>query len=99
VPGAPLLTAYVPAAAAVLKQVRGDAKANEHQAALRRPGVLPLAGKAVTGGALFSRRHFAQQVRDRGGDYLPVAKDNQPELAAAIRAALHDGADFSRLPA
>jgi len=99
VPGVHLLTAYVPAAAAVLRQVRVDAKTNEHKAALRLLGVLPLAGKVVTGDAMFTHRDFAQAVRDRGGDYLLIVKDNQPELAAAIHAALHDDADFSPLPA
>jgi hypothetical protein len=99
VPGAHLLTAYVPAAAAVLKQLRVGAKTNEHKAALRLLGVPPLAGKVVTGDAMCTHRDFAQAVRDRGGDYILIAKDNQPELAAAIRAAMHGDADFSPLPA
>jgi DDE_Tnp_1-associated/Transposase DDE domain len=99
VPGVHLLSAYVPAAAAVLKQARVDAKTNEHKAALRLLGVLPLAGKVVTGDAIFTHRDFAQEVRDRGGDYLLIVKDNQPQLKAPIQAALHDDADFSPLPA
>jgi hypothetical protein len=99
VPGAHLLTAYVPAAAAVLKQIRVDGKTNEHKAALRLLGVLPLAGKVVTGDAMFTHRDFAQEVRDRGGDYILMVKDNQPELKAQIQAALHEDADFSPLPA
>jgi hypothetical protein len=99
VPAAHLLTAYVPAAAAVLRQMRVDAKTNEHKAALRLLGVLPLEGKVVTGDAMFTHRDFAQAVRDRGGDYILVVKDNQPELVAAIRSALHGDADFSPLPA
>jgi hypothetical protein len=99
VPGSHLLTAYVPAAAAVLKQIRVDAKTNEHKAGLRLLGVLPLAGKVVTADAMFTHRDFAQEVRDRGGDYILIAKDNQPELKAQIQAALHDDADFSPLPA
>jgi hypothetical protein len=97
-PGAHLLAAYVPAAAAVLQQVRVDAKTNEHKAALRLLGVLPLAGKVVSGDAMFTHRDFARAVRDGGGDYLLVVKDNQPELKAQIQAALHDDADFSPLP-
>jgi hypothetical protein len=99
VPAAHLLTAYVPAAAAVLKQIRVDAKSNEHKAALRLLGVLPLAGKVVTADAMFTHRDFAQEVRDQGGDYILVVKDNQPELKAHIQAALHDDAAFSPLPA
>ena len=97
VPGVHLLTAYVPAA--VLKQVRVDAKTNEHKAALKLLGVLPVHGKVVTGDAMFTHRDFAQEVRDQGGDYLLIVKDNQPELKAQIQAALYDDADFSPLPA
>lgn len=99
VPGAHLLTAYVPAAAAVLKQLRVDAKTNEHKAALRLLGVLPLAGKVVTGDAMFTHRDVAEAIRERGGDYLLIVKDNQPELKAQIQTALHDDADLSPLPA
>jgi hypothetical protein len=98
VPGAHLLTAYVPAAAAVLKQLRVDAKTNEHKAALQLLGVLPLPGKVVTGDAMFTHRDFAAAIRDGGGDYPLMVKDNQPELKAQIQAALHDDADFSPLP-
>jgi hypothetical protein len=99
VPGAHLLTAYVPAAAAVLKQVRVDGKTNEHKAALRLLGVLPLAGKVVTGDARFTHKDVAEEIRAGGGDYLLVVKDNQPGLKAHIEAALHGDADFSPLPA
>lgn len=99
VPGVHLLTAYVPAAAAVLKQIRVDGKTNEHKVGLRLLGILPLAAKVVTADAMFTHRDFAQEVRDGGGDYLLIVKDNQPELKAQIQAALHDDADFSPLPA
>ena len=89
----------MPAAAAVLKQIRVDAKTNEHKAALRLLGVLPLQGKVVSGDAMFTHRDFARAVRDGGGDYLLFAKDNQPELKAQIEAALHGDAAFSPLPA
>jgi hypothetical protein len=99
VPGAPLLTAYVPAAAAVRKQLRVDARTNEHKAALKLLGVLPLRGKVVTGDARFTHRDGAAAIRRGGGDYRLIVKDNQPELKAQIQAALHDPADFSPLPA
>jgi hypothetical protein len=99
VPGVHLLTAYVPAAAAVLKQLRVDAKTNEHKAALKLLGVLPLQGKVVSGDAIFTHRDLAQEVRAGGGDYLLTVKDNQPELKAQIQAALHEDAAFSPLPA
>ena len=98
VPGVHLLTAYVPAAAAVLKQIRVDAKTNEHKAALKLLGVLPLKDKVVSVDAMFTHRDFAQEVRDQGGDYILTVKDNQPELKAQIQAALDDDAAFSPLP-
>ena len=99
VPGVHLLAAYAPGADAVLAQLRVDAKTNEHKAALQLLGVLPLAGKVVTGDAMFTHRDVAQEVRQREGDYILIVKDNQPELKAQIQAALHDDAAFSPLPA
>ena len=95
VPGLHLLAAFAPRGAAVLGQLRVDAKTNEHKAALRLLGVLPLAGKVVTGDAMFTHRDVAQKVRDEGGDYLLFVKDNQADLKAAIESALHGDADFS----
>jgi hypothetical protein len=98
-PAVHLLSAFIPAAAAVIGQMRVDAKTNEHKAALRLLGVLPLAGKVVTADAMFTHRDVAQMIRQQGGDYLLIVKDNQTELKEAIRAALHDDAAFSPLPA
>jgi predicted transposase YbfD/YdcC len=97
-PGIHLLAAFAPEGAAVLGQLRVEAGTNEHKAALRLLGVLPLGGKVVSGDAMFTHRDFARAVRDGGGDYLLVVKDNQPELKAQIEAALHGDADFSPLP-
>ena len=98
-PGVHLLAAYAPAAKAVLAQIRVDAKTNEHKAALKLLGILPLEGKVVTGDAMVTHRDVAQAIRDGGGDYLLIVKDNQPALRAAIESALHGDADFSPLPA
>jgi hypothetical protein len=98
-PGAHLLSAFIPSAGAVIGQLRVDAKTNEHKAALRLLGVLPLEGKVVTGDAMFTHRDVAQTIRERGGDYVLIVKDNQPELKAQIESALHGDADFSPLPA
>jgi hypothetical protein len=98
-PGVHLLAAYVGAAAAVIAQMRVDAKTNEHKAALELLGVLPLRGKVVTGDAMFTHRDVAQKVIDAGGDYVLMVKDNQPELKEQIVSALHGDGDFSPLPA
>jgi hypothetical protein len=60
--------------------VRVDAKTNEHKAALRLLGILPLEGKVVVGDAIFCRRQLAERITARDGDYLFVVKDNQRGL-------------------
>jgi predicted transposase YbfD/YdcC len=45
---------------------------------------LPLAGRLVTGDALYCQRAFCTRVRAAGGDYLVTVKENQPTLHAAI---------------
>lgn len=98
-PGVHLLAAYAPQAAAVLGQLRVDAKTNEHKAALRLLGILPpLQGAVVTADAMFTHRDVCDAIRDRGGDYLLPVKDNQATLQADIRTALEEGADVSPLP-
>jgi len=86
VPGQHLVAVYAPAVEAVLAQVRVDAKTNEHKAALQLLGMIPLADKVVVGDALFCQRDLAEQVVTAGGDYVLVAKDNQPGLRADIAA-------------
>ena len=63
-----------------------DAKTNEHKAALQLLGVLPVHGKVVIGDAMFCQGDLAEQVVETGGDYVLIAKDNQPGLAADVRA-------------
>ena len=43
-------------------------------------GRVPLAGRVVTGDALYCQRGLCQQILDAGGDYLVVVKANQPDL-------------------
>jgi hypothetical protein len=86
VPGQHLLAAYAARAQAVLAQVKVEASTNEHKAALRLLGILPLAGRVVVGDAIFCQRDLAAQVRQQGGDYVLLVKDNQEGLAADIAA-------------
>lgn len=86
IPGQHLVAAYAPQAEAVLAQVRVDAKTNEHKAALRLLGILPLAGKVVLGDAIFCQRDLAEEILAAGGDYVFVAKDNQPRLVVDVAA-------------
>ncbi len=85
-PGVHLLSAYAPAAKAVLAQLRVDAKTNEHKAALELLGVLPLAGKVVTGDAMFTHRDVCAAVIEGGGGYVLPVKEDQPTLARDIAA-------------
>lgn len=98
VPGVHLLSAFVPAAAAVLAQIRVAATTNEHKAALQLLDMLPVQGKVLTGDAMFTHRDVAGRICLGGGDYVLIAKDNQTELKAQIQAALDDDAAFSPLP-
>lgn len=88
VPGHHLVAAYAVQAAAVLAQVRVDAKTNEHKAALQLLGIVPVQGRIVTGDAIFCQRDLCQKILDEGGDYVFTVKDNQPSLAIDIRAGL-----------
>ena len=86
-PGVHLVSAYAPDVKAVLAQLRVDAKTNEHKAALELLGVLPLAGKVITGDAMFTHRDVCAEVIEGGGDYVLPAKENQPTLCRDIAAA------------
>ena len=41
---------------------------------------LPLAGRLVTGDALYCQRELCAQIREAGGDYLLIVKANQRRL-------------------
>ncbi len=88
VPGHHLVAVYAPAAQAVLAQLRVDAKTNEHKAALELLGIVPVKGCIVSGDAAFCQRDFCEKVIDKGGDYILIAKDNQPGLANDVAAGL-----------
>ncbi len=70
----------------VLSQVRVDAKTNEHKAALALLRTLVLEGRVITGDAMFCQREVCQEIRDGGGHYFFVVKDNQPTLKESITA-------------
>jgi len=96
VPGQHLVAAYDGEAAAVLGQLRVDAKTNEHKAALELLGILPVKGNVVTGDAAFCQRDLCEKVIGQGGHYVLAVKDNQPSLAADIAAGLAFGAEKRR---
>jgi hypothetical protein len=70
-----------------LKLVLGEcrsAQGADLAAALALLQGLPLEGRVVTADAGLLQREVVQTVLGRGGDYLGVVKENQPELKAAV---------------
>ena len=61
-----------------------DAKTNEIPVAAQVLRGLVLEGRVFTMDALLTQRALAQQIVDGGGDYVMVAKGNQPTLEADI---------------
>ncbi len=70
----------------VLSQMEVDGKTNEITAAPQLLETIVLKGRIVTGDALLCQREICQKIIDRGGHYLLVVKDNQPDLKNAIAA-------------
>ena len=100
VPGVHLLAAFATADAAVLGQLEVAKTTNEHKAALRLLGVLPLAGKIVTADAMFTHTDVCDTITDAGADYVLAVKDNQEQLRQDIEALFEgDGTAFSPAPA
>jgi predicted transposase YbfD/YdcC len=79
-----LLAAYLPAEGIVLMQVAVASGENELSAAPRVLQSLDLRGKVVMGDAMFTQRQLSVQIVEAGGDYIWLAKDNQPSLREAI---------------
>ena len=63
---------------------------NEIVAAMALIKELPLEGAVITGDAIFCQREICRHIRDAGGHYLFVVKDNQPELKASIAESFGD---------
>jgi hypothetical protein len=70
----------------VLSQSRVDVKTNEHKGAFELLERLVLEGRVITGDAMFCQRDLCQEIRDRGGHYFFVVKENQPTLKESIAA-------------
>ena len=82
--GVHLLAAYLPDECLMRMQVQVDAKTNEITAAPKLLKSLDLRGKIVMGDALHTQRAISLQSVEAGGDYVWLAKDNQPKLRADI---------------
>ena len=86
---------FAPRVRAVLGQIRVDAKTNEHKAALRLLGIVPVAGKIITGDAIFCQTEVTEVLAQQGAEYILHVKDNQPTLKQEIAALLDPTATFS----
>jgi len=83
--GLHLLACYVPGEGWVWLQVEVTRIENEIPAALRLVKTLDLRGKIVSGDALLAQRTLSLEIVRRGGEYVWLIKDNQPETLAAIQ--------------
>lgn len=83
--GLHLLACYVPGEGWVWMQIEVTQVENEIPAAVRLVKTLDLRGKIVSGDALLAQRTLSLEIVRRGGDYLWLIKDNQPETLAAIQ--------------
>jgi predicted transposase YbfD/YdcC len=66
-------------------EVPVDRKTNEITVMSELLNLLVVDGYLITVDALLTQREIAQEITTRGGDYLMVVKDNQPQLAEDIR--------------
>lgn len=83
--GVHLVAAYLPQVGCVLAELAVSSKANELTVAPTLLAQLDLAGRVVTGDALFAQRNLSAQIVAAGGDYLWTVKANQPALLDEIR--------------
>jgi predicted transposase YbfD/YdcC len=83
-PGAHLLSALAHQVGVTFAQHAVDDKTNEITAVGTILEQLVLEGRIVTMDALLTQRHVAQTIVDKGGDYVMIVKDNQPQLRADI---------------
>lgn len=70
----------------LLSQMLVEGKTNEIPAGPELLQTVPLEGRIVTADAMHCQRETCQQIRDRGGHYLLVVKDNQHELYETLHA-------------
>ncbi|MHB0878860.1 MAG: ISAs1 family transposase [Anaerolineae bacterium] len=82
--GLHLLVAYMPEEGIVLLQVPAGQKTNEIGVAPLLLEGLDLRGKIVAADALHTQRALSAQILAAGGEYLWLAKNNQPTLRTDI---------------
>jgi predicted transposase YbfD/YdcC len=83
--GVYLLAAYLPAEGLVLMEVEVAGKGSEIPAAPQLLKCIDLREKVVMGDALHTQREVSIQIVEAGGDYIWLAKGNQPQIEGDIR--------------
>ena len=83
--GVYLLAAYLPAEGLVLMEVELAGKGSEIPAAPKVLKSIDLREKVVMGDALHTQRDVSIQIVEAGGDYIWLAKGNQPQIEEDIR--------------
>jgi predicted transposase YbfD/YdcC len=83
--GTYLLAAYLPKQGIVLMEVAIEGKGSEIPGALKVLKSIDLRGMVVMGDALHTQRQASIQVVVEGGDYIWLAKGNQPQMEENIR--------------
>ena len=79
------VNAVLAGAGLVLGQRATAEKSNEKTAIPELLATLALEGCIVTIDAMGTQANIAQDIRNRGADYILALKDNQPTLAASVR--------------
>lgn len=92
-----LIAALDQASGCVLSQTKVDEKTNEHKAAPELLKSLVLEGRVIVADAIFCQKDLCQRIRDGGGHYFVVVKDNQPQLKRDIQSAFAETEGFSPL--
>lgn len=83
--GVYLLAAYLPAEGLVMMEVELAGKGSEIPAAPKVLKSIDLREKVVMGDALHTQRDVSIQIVEAGGDYIWLAKGNQPQIEEDIR--------------
>jgi predicted transposase YbfD/YdcC len=89
--GVHLLSAWCTANEAVLGQVACDVKSNEITAMPKLLELLDLKGAVVSADAMHCQRQTAEDIVEKGGDYLLQVKDNQRSLHENLQLLFAEG--------
>jgi predicted transposase YbfD/YdcC len=83
--GTYLLAAYLPSEGIVLMEVAVEGRGSEIPAAPKLLSHIDLRDKVVMGDALHTQRQVSTQIVEAGGEYIWIAKGNQPQMEENIR--------------